>query len=81
MRQLITTSNQVGEILRSRRKARSLPQKDLAAKLSISQERLSRLEADPGTLTLDRLIAVVNLLGLELVIRDKPKALSTDLEW
>jgi len=81
MRQLITTPGQVGEILRGRRKSRRLPQKALAAKLGISQERLSRLETDATGIRLDRLIAVANLLGLELVLEDKADAPAPESEW
>ena len=81
MRQFITTPGQVGEILRGRRKAHHLPQKDLAAKLGISQERLSRLEADAAGITLDRLIAIANLLGLELILQDKSDTPAPESEW
>jgi HTH-type transcriptional regulator/antitoxin HipB len=81
MRQLITTPGQVGEILRARRKAGHLPQKDLAAKLGISQARLSRLEADTGGITLDRLIAVAASLRLELVLQDKSDTPASKSEW
>ena len=40
MRQLVTTPGQVGEILRGRRRARGVPQQELATKLGISQSRL-----------------------------------------
>lgn len=81
MRQLITAPGQVGEILRGRRKARQLPQQELAAKLGISQSRLSNLEADPTGMTLDRLIALANLLGLELVLQDKSDKPNPKTEW
>jgi HTH-type transcriptional regulator/antitoxin HipB len=70
-RQLITTPLQLGEVLRGRRKARGMSQAELAAKLNISQSRLSTLESDPATLTLDRLLALASLLGLELVVEDR----------
>ncbi len=79
MRQLITSPSQVGEIFRGRRKARCLTQSALAAKLGISQSRLSTLEADPSSLTLDRLLVLVNALGLELILQDKSDAPKT--EW
>jgi HTH-type transcriptional regulator / antitoxin HipB len=78
---LITTPGQVAEILRGRRKARRLPQRDVAAALGISQERLSRLEANAAGLTLERLIAIASLLGLELVLKDKASTLAVDAEW
>lgn len=81
MRQLIKTATQVGEIVRARRKARGLSQQDLAAKLHVSQGRLSVLEGDPAGLTLDRLIALANLLGLELVLQDKSETSDTLGEW
>ncbi len=81
MRQLITTPGQVGEILRGRRTARRIAQQELAAKLGISQSRLSTLEADPAGLTLDRLLLLAKLLGLEVVVQDKSDAPSRKAEW
>ena len=81
MRQFVTTPIQVGEILRGRRKARGVPQQELATKLGISQSRLSTLEGDPAGLTLDRLILLAKLLGLELVLQDGSSTSSTEAEW
>jgi HTH-type transcriptional regulator/antitoxin HipB len=71
--QRLTVAAQVGELLRRRRKALGIPQRELASKLGISQGRFSTLELDPAGLTLERLIALTNLLGLELVVRDRPR--------
>jgi HTH-type transcriptional regulator/antitoxin HipB len=71
MRQLITTPAQLGEVLRGRRKARGMSQGELSAKLNIGQSRLSTLESDPAALTLERLLTIASLLGLEIVIQDK----------
>jgi len=81
MRQLITTPGQVGEILRARRKARHVPQQELADKLGISQSRLSTLESHPEGLTLDRLLILAKLLGLELVLQDKSAVPAPKAEW
>lgn len=81
MRQLITTASQVGEILRGRRKARRLPQQEIATKLGIAQSRLSTLETDPSGLTLERLLHLANLLGLELVLQDRSDEPSPAAEW
>ena len=81
MRQPITTTNQVAEILRGRRKARHVSQHELATKVGISQARLSVLEADPSSLPLDRLILLAKLLGLELVIQDKADAPKSKAPW
>ncbi|MDD5295880.1 MAG: helix-turn-helix domain-containing protein [Rhodocyclaceae bacterium] len=71
MAQILSTSAQVGQVLASRRRALKLSQQAVAAKLGISQNRLSELEENPDRLTLDRLLALVNVLGLELTIHDQ----------
>lgn len=81
MRQLITTPNQVAEILRGRRRARHVSQHELATKVGISQARLSVLEADPSSLPLERLILLAKLLGLELVIQDKADEPKSKAQW
>lgn len=81
MRQLITRPEQVGEILRGRRKARRAPQQELASKLGISQSRLSTLESNAAGLTLDRLLHAAKLLGLELVLQDRSVAPAAKTEW
>jgi HTH-type transcriptional regulator/antitoxin HipB len=82
MKQILTHSAQLGQILATRRRAAKLSQRALAAKLAISQNRLSEIEANPGTLTLDRLLELANLLGLELVIQDRsPTQRSAKAEW
>ena len=72
MRVNVTVPSQVGEIVRARRKAHKLSQADLASRLGISQSRLSVIEQSPESLTLDRLIVLCNVLGLTLVLQDKP---------
>jgi HTH-type transcriptional regulator/antitoxin HipB len=74
MRQLVTTPTQLGEVIRGRRKARGMSQAELAAKLNISQSRLSILESDPAGLTVDRLLALAGVLGLEILIQDATPA-------
>ena len=71
---------QTGQILTARRKALGLSQAAVAARLGISQNRLSELEAHPERLTLDRLLALTSLLGLELVLQDKAPP-ATGSEW
>jgi HTH-type transcriptional regulator/antitoxin HipB len=71
VRSIITNPGQVAEILRGRRKARRIPQQQLADKLGLSQSRLSALEAGTSALTVERLITLANVLGLQLVLQDK----------
>lgn len=82
MKQTLTHRAQLGQILATRRRAAKLSQHALATKLAISQNRLSEIEANPGTLTVDRLLELANLLGLELVVQDRPSTLrSSKTEW
>lgn len=82
MKQILTHGAQLGQILATRRRASKLPQRVLAAKLAISQNRLSEIEANPGTLTVDRLLELANLLGLEVIIQDRPATRSpSTAEW
>jgi HTH-type transcriptional regulator / antitoxin HipB len=78
--QRLTTPLQTGEILRRRRKARGLPQRELAAKLGVSQGRFSSLESDPSGLSLARLLVLAQKLGLELVLRERSET-KTNNEW
>lgn len=77
----VSVPSQVGTLLAARRKALGLSQAAVAARLGISQNRLSELEAEPGHLTLDRLLALTGLLGLELVLQEKPDTPPTQSEW
>jgi HTH-type transcriptional regulator / antitoxin HipB len=81
VRQLITSPRQVGEIVRGRRKTRRVSQHELATQLGISQGRLSTLEGDPAGLTLERLLLLAKLLGLELVLQDKAADPKSKAEW
>ncbi len=82
MKQILTQSTQLGQILSGRRRAAKLSQSALAAKLGISQNRLSEIETDSGKLTVERLLELANLLGLELVVQNRePLSCSTQAEW
>ena len=81
MKQIIYTADQMGHVLASRRKALKLSQKSVADKLGIVQSRLSVLEEDPSRLTLDRLIALANLLGLEISLQLKSADPKPQSEW
>jgi HTH-type transcriptional regulator/antitoxin HipB len=76
----IRTATQVGALLLARRQTLGFSQQAAASRLGISQNRLSEIERNPGRLTLERLLAYANLLGLELVLQ--PKGLTQPpTEW
>ena len=80
MSHVIFLPKHLGEALVARRKVLKLSQKNVATRLGISQNRLSELEADPSRIPLERLIAWLQLLGLELAVSDKTPAPS-GTEW
>jgi HTH-type transcriptional regulator/antitoxin HipB len=77
----INTPLQIGAHLSGRRKQLKLSQTDVAARLGLSQNRLSELEARPETLTVEQMLALMNVLGLELLIRDRAGSGKTKVEW
>lgn len=76
----INTPAQIGATLTGRRKHLKLSQTDVANRLGLSQNRISELEASPETLTVEQLLALLNILGLEMSVGErtgnKPK-----VEW
>ncbi|MGB6102995.1 MAG: helix-turn-helix domain-containing protein [Pusillimonas sp.] len=62
----LSTSAQISHLLVTRRKELGLTQAEVAARLCISQNRLSELENRPTLMTVDRLLALVGILGIEL---------------
>ena len=82
MAQKLSTANQVGQLLLASRKAQAITQAQAASGLGISQARLSELEQNPGRLTLERLLVLVNADGLELLLRSPAeKKESQRSEW
>lgn len=78
----INSPTQIGRILASRRKAMNLSQQAVAVRLGISQNRLSELEDHPEKLSVQRLLVLLNLLGLELAIRERAgSGKSARVEW
>ncbi|HVY30361.1 MAG TPA: helix-turn-helix transcriptional regulator [Polyangiaceae bacterium] len=78
--QRLSTEAQLVELLRQRRKARGLSQRQVAGKLGVTQARLSELESGRAHITLERLIALASLLDLEVVLRDRPSDAAA-AEW
>ena len=76
----VTTATQVGATLAARRKHLKLTQEQVASRLGLSQNRLSVLEARAETLTVDQLIALLNVLGLQMRIEERA-ATKSKAEW
>lgn len=67
--QPVITPAQLGLLLQSVRKSRGLSQAQLARRLDMSQNRLSELERNAGTLSVDQLLAIFGQLGLQLSVQ------------
>ena len=78
---ILSTSDQLGYQLVARRKALGLTQQEVASRLGISQNRLSELESQPSQLTVERLLALAGILGLELAVQQRSQAPLSPSEW
>ena len=68
---LLTKSSVLGAIVRERRKSQSLRIDDAAGLLGVSVDLMSRLENGQGTVQLDKAMAVLDGLGLTLIVLPK----------
>lgn len=71
----ITDATAFGPAIRARRREQSLRIDDAASLSGVSVDLLSRLENGKGSVRLDKLLAVLDSLGLALVLgpKDHPK--------
>jgi HTH-type transcriptional regulator/antitoxin HipB len=67
--------------VRHSRRAAGQSQAQLATLVGLSQSRLSKLEQDPGALTLDQPLALCGALGLELTVQPRGEPPATGTEW
>jgi HTH-type transcriptional regulator/antitoxin HipB len=82
MNRTIVTAMQLGQILRSARRAKKLSQAQAAARVRLSQSRLSALELDPASITTEQLLALLGLYELDLTVQSRATAaLSSATEW
>ncbi len=85
MEHLVVTPNQLRQILKTARKASQLSQGELAARVGLSQSRLSALEQDSANIGLAQLMALLNALDLDLLIKPRsdtsPSAVTPPAEW
>ena len=77
MQQLLSVPSQLGLLLQAARKSARLNQTEVAFRLGNSQRRMSAMELDPGSISLDQLLALCGVLGLELVVQSKDTPVST----
>jgi HTH-type transcriptional regulator/antitoxin HipB len=71
MLHLIATSHQLAQLLAASRRQAGLTQAEAAARVGVSQSRISALETDASALTVTQLLALCGAYGLQLQLRDK----------
>lgn len=71
MKQTISTMTQVLDIVRARRRTLKLTQSQLAEKLGVTQTYVSDLENGRRSMSAERLLALLNVLNLELIAQDR----------
>lgn len=84
MPHLIATPDQMAQLLAASRRQAGLTQSEAAARLGISQSRVSALEADASALSLAQLLALCGVYGLQLQLleRSEPAPAPTPgVEW
>ncbi len=76
----IITETQLRGSIAARRKALKLSQKQVAQKLGVDQAHLSNIESGARGLSVRRLLEILNILGLELVLRDSSSSRTQSLQ-
>jgi len=71
----------LGAALRARRKSLGLTQRELARLAGCGLAFLYELESGKATVRLDKVLAVLDVLGLELSLIEGKNALSIDASW
>jgi HTH-type transcriptional regulator/antitoxin HipB len=65
----IQSPGQLSSHLRALRKARGLSQAQLGAALGVGQTRITRIEHDPTAISVEQLLGILNVLGVQMVLR------------
>jgi len=67
----IQSATELGKIVAYQRKAQGLTQSDLAGLAKTGTRFISDLENGKGTVQFDKVMHIINLLGLDVVIKDR----------
>jgi HTH-type transcriptional regulator/antitoxin HipB len=69
--QHLSLPSQLGAMLRGARKSAGLSQATLASRINLSQKRLSALERDSASLSVEQMLALCSALGLEVWVQPR----------
>ncbi|KAA1007302.1 helix-turn-helix domain-containing protein [Paraburkholderia panacisoli] len=84
MLHLLATPDQMAQLLAASRRQAGLTQAEAAARIGVSQSRISALETDAESLTLAQLLALCGIYGLQLQLRDRSQPApepASGVEW
>lgn len=74
----IQFAGQLSAHLRALRKSRGLSQAQLGAVLGVGQTRITRIERDPASVSVEQFLDVLAALGAQMVLRAKPTVASPE---
>lgn len=75
---LVSVHSQLSQHLRAIRKSLGMTQAEMATRMGVTQSRVSDMEKNPGTVSVEHLLKLLNTLGVQLVLR-KPSELGAVL--
>jgi len=81
---IIRVPEQLGAVLRAARLQQGMTQAEVAEKIGISPQAMSRLEKNAGKASFDRIHRLSLLLGLEIVLQPKNRVAESEhplSEW
>ena len=67
----VRTTEQLPQLLKAFRKNAGLTQADVALRLGVTQQTVSALERNAEAVSAERLMRLLNILGVELVLRTR----------
>lgn len=76
----VLVPDQLGNLLKAARLRRGATQAQLAQRLGISVQALSRLERNAGKASFDRIHRICLLLGLDLILQDRDGSTMTPVQ-
>lgn len=77
--QIIETTGDIGQLVRAQRRQQKLRIDDAAALTQVSVDLFSRLENGKGAVRLDKLLLVLDAMGLCMVVGPKSSAIAQQL--
>lgn len=80
IRQSARTPGQIGAFVRRARRTAGMTQAELGAKIGLRQATISKLESGEPATRLSTLLDALSALGLEIIIDERGRAASKDLE-